>query len=595
MSGKLKLIKENVTYKKCAQEIKSLLADAGFQITNERDFVNHHQLKLNYNSEFAGHIRFYSKKDKHTTIDDSQIVQKYKEKVRAALQGYVNFEALEKGTVPLGTRNISDASLLNEIKNLLHDKFPELKDTGVKNQIVEYRLLGNKLIVQQFRAGSILFQGKSTAYSDKVIKEIDKLIATFQRSILLERIREQVTKEDYTEIEKALQNRQIKLTEYVSEKIYFLLSGCGSHLLHDGLTIFQIIKEQKVKLKDYGSVLRNFSILFEDFLINWFIRLGEIKEDDIQTDPRFSFIGKLISQNSVLASKYKPCYIRTRPKFVEKLSSVYQECRHDLLHSDKFKYEPIDSFQKAEAKFRNIISCMEDCVNLFEKELSLPQNTNIVTDIYHKILGIDESGKGDLFGPLVISGVLIETHEIEKRLREIGVQDSKNLSDSKAIYLAEEIKKLCAFTTVKINPEKYNELYTEMRNLNKLLGWGHARVIENILQTKCPDYAISDKFGDESFINSKLMEKGKKIKLIQKVKAEENMAVAAASVIARATFLLSLDKMSNHYTMNFPKGATSEVIDSGKDFIERHGKENLKKVAKIHFKTSQQIIDQFQK
>ena len=141
MSSQLKLIKENTSYTKCAQEIKALLSSAGFEIVDERDFVNQHQFKLKHGSESAGHLRFYSRQGKHTTIDDSQIINKYKEKIQKALDGYVNFESFKKGTVPLGNRNINDPLLLEEIKKTLKEKFSELKDTGIKNQIVEYRLI----------------------------------------------------------------------------------------------------------------------------------------------------------------------------------------------------------------------------------------------------------------------------------------------------------------------------------------------------------------------------------------------------------------------------------------------------------------------
>ena len=99
------------------------------------------------------------------------------------------------------------------------------------------------------------------------------------------------------------------------------------------------------------------------------------------------------------------------------------------------------------------------------------------------------------------------------------------------------MKNNCVFSIVTINPAKYNELYTKFGNLNKLLAWGHARTIENILEKADCEYALSDKFGDEKLIKNALMGKGQNIKLEQRCKAESDIAVAAASILAREQFL----------------------------------------------------------
>lgn len=361
----LKLIKQDVEYKKCAEDIKNRLKNAGFDAIDEKDLGMHCQFKLIYSSKEVGHLRFYHKKDGSTTIDDSQIKPDFKESIRAAMNGYIKIEAFREGTISLGTRNLHDPALVSEVKKMLEEKFSELKDTGIKDQVFSYRLEGNNLIVSQYQAGALLFQGKATSFSDKVIREVDKLVQQNQRSLLLSRIKAQVQKEEYVEIEAALKSRQVTLNEYVSPKLYSFFSGCGSHLLQDGLTILQVIKEKNIQLKDYGSLLRNFAMLFEDFLIDWFIKLGVLNEDDFKLNVRESFVGRYINDPNILPQKFLHCYSRTKPKFVEKLKSAYQECRHDLLHADKFKYEPITSLEKANAKLRLIIECMEDCVNLF--------------------------------------------------------------------------------------------------------------------------------------------------------------------------------------------------------------------------------------
>jgi len=211
------------------------------------------------------------------------------------------------------------------------------------------------------------------------------------------------------------------------------------------------------------------------------------------------------------------------------------------------------------------------------------------------IIGTDESGKGDYFGPLVSAGVYVN-EQTAKDLVVCGVRDCKNLSDTENLRLAREIAKICKdrFVVIEISPERYNLLYEqfkkEKKNLNTLLAWGHAKAIEEILSKVDCEVAIADQFADERFILGKLQEKGKKLRLIQMHKAEQNIAVAAASILARARFLKKLSKLSNKYKIDLPKGASQTVIKSAKKFVDLHGKESLRKVAKLHFKTTNEVF-----
>ena len=143
--------------------------------------------------------------------------------------------------------------------------------------------------------------------------------------------------------------------------------------------------------------------------------------------------------------------------------------------------------------------------------------------------------------------------------------------------------------------KKYNDLYEqfkkEKKNLNTLLAWGHAKAIEEILSKVDCKVAIADQFADESFILGKLQEKGKKLKLIQMNKAEQNIAVAAASIPARARFLEKLSKLSNEYKIDLPKGSSQTVIEKAKKVVDMYGKEILRKVAKLHFKTTTAVVN----
>jgi ribonuclease HIII len=205
-------------------------------------------------------------------------------------------------------------------------------------------------------------------------------------------------------------------------------------------------------------------------------------------------------------------------------------------------------------------------------------------------IGTDESGKGDYFGPLVVAGVYVPDEQQEV-LKEIGVKDSKRFSDNRVKEMADLIRKGYKHSVVAIGPEKYNELYSKLRNLNRLLAWAHARAIENILEEVACAQAITDQFGDRLFVENAMMKKGKNIDLIQRPKAEEDMAVAAASILARAEFLRRLYFLSKDFAIELPKGSSPKSEEVGKELVEKHGTAVLEKVAKTHFKLTPRILD----
>ncbi|HEY5931721.1 MAG TPA: ribonuclease HIII [Nitrospira sp.] len=216
----------------------------------------------------------------------------------------------------------------------------------------------------------------------------------------------------------------------------------------------------------------------------------------------------------------------------------------------------------------------------------------MVSQPHHTIerIGIDESGKGDYFGPLVIAAVYVDaTTQGELKLME--VRDSKKISDGRILEMAPDIKTICPHSVIAIGPQKYNELYAKIKNLNRLLAWGHAKALENLLErgVTC-ERAISDQFGDARLILNALQEKGRKIVLEQRTKAESDLAVAAASILARAEFLLRLKRLSNEVGTTLPKGASPAVELAAKMIIKKHGRKRLESVAKLHFKTTQSIL-----
>jgi ribonuclease HIII len=208
--------------------------------------------------------------------------------------------------------------------------------------------------------------------------------------------------------------------------------------------------------------------------------------------------------------------------------------------------------------------------------------------------GVDESGKGDFFGPLVIAGVYVD-RAIARKLLDYGVMDSKRIGSERRIKaLAESIRQTpgLAHNVVLIGPERYNELYVRFGNLNDLLGWGHARVIENLLRDR-PDCtrSLSDKFANERVILRALIDAGRRIQIEQQTKAEADVAVAAASILARERFVSWLENKGKQLGIILPKGVSAMVKAAADELLRKHGVQILSKVAKMHFRTAAEVLE----
>lgn len=211
-------------------------------------------------------------------------------------------------------------------------------------------------------------------------------------------------------------------------------------------------------------------------------------------------------------------------------------------------------------------------------------------------IGVDESGKGDLFGPLVVAGVLL-TPDVEITLAGRGVRDSKSLSDAQIQELAQVIRANCPIEILVLLPPDYNIAYEQQgRNLNRLLAWGHAQVITKLNQRIPVGKAISDQFGDEALLVEALAAEDCQITLEQRPRAESDLAVAAASIIARAKFVTTIQDYTQKAGLEIPLGASpSQVKEIGKQIYRRWGRRGLEKIAKMHFKTVQEIISEVDK
>jgi len=177
--------------------------------------------------------------------------------------------------------------------------------------------------------------------------------------------------------------------------------------------------------------------------------------------------------------------------------------------------------------------------------------------------------------------------------------DSKKLSDKRVFALAPKLREALdnAFYVTPIYPERFNSLDAEMRSegkrLNSMLAWGHTRSIDSLLGKGFePGYAIIDQFADGRFIRDALLSEARRSKLdiLQFPKAEADIAVAAASILAREAFLNWLQKTSAELGLKLPKGAGPQVIEAGRELVAKHGEEALRKYAKLSFRTTQKVL-----
>lgn len=204
-------------------------------------------------------------------------------------------------------------------------------------------------------------------------------------------------------------------------------------------------------------------------------------------------------------------------------------------------------------------------------------------------IGVDEAGKGDFFGPLCIAGVYAGESELNELLK-MGVKDSKRLGDPAILKMAKLIQAKIPHHVVSIFPEKYNHLYSQFSNLNHLLAWGHATVIEALVKETGCRTALIDQFSHLPLVENALKKKSLNINFTKKTKAESDPVVAAASILARAAFLTGLEKLSKNLGFALPKGASSIVLATGKKLFRELGRECFDQIAKKHFKTLDEIL-----
>jgi len=214
-------------------------------------------------------------------------------------------------------------------------------------------------------------------------------------------------------------------------------------------------------------------------------------------------------------------------------------------------------------------------------------------DWYEAHAGLDESGKGDFFGP-VVAATVIASKECIADWVKAGVRDSKTITDNRILELDDLIRKTPGATvrTVLCSMPKYNEILSKPSvNLNRLLAWQHAKALSDALSQHWVPWGLLDQFTEQPIVQRELAKMGvKNFELRMRTKAEEDPVVAAASVVARAEYVRQMKALSERFGDKLQKGASAKVKEQAADIIARFGARALGTFAKLHFRTAYEVV-----
>jgi ribonuclease HIII len=213
-------------------------------------------------------------------------------------------------------------------------------------------------------------------------------------------------------------------------------------------------------------------------------------------------------------------------------------------------------------------------------------------DWFEPHAGLDESGKGDFFGPVITACVIADKSAIESWIAA-GVKDSKKIVDTQIMRLDAIIRHTPGVSVEVFSwrMEKYNDLMRKPgANLNRLLGWQHAQGLIKALERKPVPWGLLDQFSEKPLAQAELKKKGVDFDLRMRTKAEEDPVVAAASVCARAEFVRAMKGLSDEAGLTLQKGASLLVKKQAHEIIAKFGVAALPRFVKLHFRTAYEVV-----
>ena len=223
-----------------------------------------------------------------------------------------------------------------------------------------------------------------------------------------------------------------------------------------------------------------------------------------------------------------------------------------------------------------------------EDEITIPIDISSV--------GSDEVGTGDYYGPIVVTASYVNKENIPF-LIELGVKDSKKLSDEQILKIVPRIIKKIPYKTIMLSNNEYNERYSKDMNMNKIKAVLHNKVLSEMIKDNSYDYIVVDQFEPEKSYYNHLSDSTNVVKNITFItKAEDKcLSVAVSSLISRYIFIKEIDKLGDKYGIFLPKGANYYVEDVGIKLVEKYGVDVLKNVAKLNFSNTDRILKEVNK
>ncbi|AFH49686.1 Ribonuclease HIII [Ignavibacterium album JCM 16511] len=230
--------------------------------------------------------------------------------------------------------------------------------------------------------------------------------------------------------------------------------------------------------------------------------------------------------------------------------------------------------------YKKIDAIINSKFNFKSEEITEPEN----------YIGSDESGKGDFFGPLVVTAFAFD-NKIKSDLSDLNIKDSKELSDDDIRKISFKIRERFSdrISVIEIKPKRYNELYESFKNLNSILIWAHTKAIGELLKKFNYTNLVIDKFCNEDLIRTELNKKLNNYNLLLTEKAERFNGVAIASIIARERLLFWFERKSAELKLELPLGASEKVNNVASHIKEKFGNEVLSELIKFHFKNFKNI------
>ncbi len=204
------------------------------------------------------------------------------------------------------------------------------------------------------------------------------------------------------------------------------------------------------------------------------------------------------------------------------------------------------------------------------------------------VIGSDETGTGDYFGPVTVAAVFVPKEKIAL-LQELGIKDSKMLTDEKMLLIADDIKAICPHSILVLRNEKYNTVQQKGWSQGKIKALLHNKALLHVLnkiKPTSPDYILIDQFAERDIYYRHIQNEKEIVRdnVLFSTKAEQlHVAVAAASILARVAFLKEMDHISKEINMTIPKGASNKVDEMAAKILLTHGEQALQNITKWHF------------